>query len=156
MNYTKSTILWALMLPVVLLLSITSYHTIQQISRVFGSRTSETCQGSVAMSTSDEDQYSLAYRESLGFFDDITQDEWEMLRIITLGRVNNIDPRNPLLKRLQAPTWYQTNWDPDFSCRHDTKVGIGDGGKVCVARVFSILFCPSCYVAVGCDAMSVA
>jgi hypothetical protein len=29
---------------------------------------------------------------------------------------------------LPCVTWLR-NWDPDFPCRFDTKVGIGDGGK---------------------------
>ncbi|KAG7366630.1 methyltransferase domain containing protein [Nitzschia inconspicua] len=73
--------------------------------------------------------YRQAFEESLGFFDDINSRDWELLRNITMGRVNNANPQRPLAQSWRASQWYQTNWDPDFSCRHDTKIGIGDGGK---------------------------
>jgi hypothetical protein len=77
----------------------------------------------------DENDYRLASKESFGFFDDISSAEWEKLRSITLARVNNADPRNPLAMADNPPAFYQNNWDPDFSCHHDTKVRVGDGGK---------------------------
>lgn len=73
--------------------------------------------------------YSLAYRESLGFFDDIPEDEWELQRAITRCRVNTEDSNHPMRYARSPRTWYQKNWDPDFSCRHEAKVGVGDGGK---------------------------
>ena len=78
---------------------------------------------------SKENDYRLAYEESFGFFDDISSVEWERLRSITLARVNNADPYNPMAMANHPAAFYQNNWDPDFSCRHDTKVGVGDGGK---------------------------
>lgn len=81
------------------------------------------------VSIREENDYRLAYEESFGFFDDISSAEWEKLRSITLARVNNADPRNPLQMANHPAAFYQNNWDPDFSCRHDTKIGLGDGGK---------------------------
>lgn len=80
--------------------------------------------------TTAEDKYAMALEESLGFFDNIPQDDWEVMRNITLRRVNNERKSNPLFDSHRPEAWYQKNWDPDFSCRHDTKVGMGDGGKV--------------------------
>ena len=71
------------------------------------------------------DDYELAREESMGFFQDVTSQDWERLRSITLNRTNVADGRTR-----HAQTFYQNNWDPDFSCRHDTKVGgSGDGTK---------------------------
>ena len=81
--------------------------------------------GTVSCSHAD---FELARRESLGFFTDITTEDWEVLRSITMARVNYAwgDPKR-YMKR--PAVWYQLNFDPTFSCRHDTRVGIGDGGK---------------------------
>jgi len=76
--------------------------------------------------------YELAYRESFGYFTNIPSSDWELLRNITLKRVNNHFAKSPLYGAKRPQTWYQNNWDPDFSCRHDTRVPvgyIGDGGK---------------------------
>jgi Methyltransferase domain len=83
--------------------------------------------------------FRLAFDESLGFFDDIPDKDWEFMRNITMRRVNNANPTNPLENSNLASHWYQMNWDPDFSCRHDTKIGIGDGGKVCRDQMKEIL-----------------
>jgi hypothetical protein len=135
----KLTTLWASFLTGALILGITAYHNVQQSTLLVGNWASVDCQASVSGSTSDANQFSIAYRESLGFFDDIPEEDWELMRNITLGRVNNDNPLNPLLRRLVAPEWYQKNWDPDFSCRHDTKVGVGDGAKVCMRELFVIV-----------------
>jgi hypothetical protein len=75
-------------------------------------------------------KYALAFEESLGFFDNIPQDDWELMRNITLNRVNNVNEKKPLQDPKKPQVWYQKNWDPDFSCRHITKVGVDDGAKV--------------------------
>ena len=69
--------------------------------------------------------FKLALDESLGFFQDVTSRNWEIMRSVTLRRVNIVHKafRN-------AQRFYQNNWDPDFSCQHDTKVGwSGEGAK---------------------------
>ena len=43
--------------------------------------------------------------------------------------MNNSDTHNPMAMAGHPAAFYQNNWDPDFSCHHDTKVGVGDGGK---------------------------
>jgi Methyltransferase domain len=87
---------------------------------------------------SNYDPYRQAREESLGYFDDISDADWELMRNITLGRFNNANPRQPLGNSRQANHWYQMNWDPDFSCRHDTKIGVGDGGKVGLVCLWSL------------------
>jgi hypothetical protein len=77
-----------------------------------------------------DNKYALAFEESLGFFDNIHQDEWEIMRNITLARVNNENTHHPLNDAYKPNKWYQKNWDPDFSCRHEKKIGVGDGAKV--------------------------
>ena len=95
--------------------------------------TSSSCDVSktTAATTTTEDKYAMALEESFGFFDNIHQDDWEVMRNITLRRINNDHKSNPLFDSDRPNVWYQNNWEPDFSCRHDTKVGMGaDGGKV--------------------------
>jgi hypothetical protein len=89
------------------------------------------CTSDIPAQTTSHEQFSLASEESLGVFDDIPDQDWELMRNITMGRVNNANPMNPLESSHKANHWYQRNWDPDFSCRHETKIGVGDGGKVC-------------------------
>jgi len=72
------------------------------------------------------DDYSVAFRESLGFFKDVPSRDWELMREITLARDG---PSEYFRNRAQPNKWYQNNWDPDFSCRHLTRIGRGDGAK---------------------------
>ncbi len=117
------------------IIGMTVYQNAKQSTRLLTAMTphfNTDCPGLLDKPMVDSKNYDMALEESLGFFDNIPQDDWELMRNITLARVNNADKRNPLLSRGKAPEWYQKNWDPDFSCRHDTKVGVGDGAKVCI------------------------
>ena len=99
-------------------------------SEVTTSDTKADCSGNLNLPSPSPDDFALAFEESLGFFEDIPRKDWELMRNITLARVNNEDPKNPLKDSDKPYQWYQKNWHPDFSCRHDTKVGVGDGAKV--------------------------
>ena len=82
--------------------------------------------------------YEMAKRQSLGFFDDITETHWEIMRDRVRKRVNHCtDPQNhcpknpnqPIL-RGQAGAYYQDNWEPDFTCQFERRIGgMGDGPK---------------------------
>lgn len=72
------------------------------------------------------DDFGLAYRESGGFFDDVRDQDWRRLK----GRIadtpdclQNCGPEEPNY-------WYQNNWEPNFTCLHERRLGVwGDGGK---------------------------
>ena len=76
--------------------------------------------------------YSVAFKESYGFFDDIPKKEWDLIK----DRVQHVYPTqlhpNPTASRAaQFFAWLQMNYEPDFACRHERRVGsLGDGGKV--------------------------
>lgn len=74
--------------------------------------------------------FGMAYAHSLGFIDDVQDGEWELMRQIAIKAENNEHPDDPLRKHDKAHRWYQSNWDPNFSCRHERKIGMGDGAKV--------------------------
>lgn len=75
-------------------------------------------------------QYDLAFRESMGFFDDYPNHLWERRKQITHGRKHNRNPYAPLATTHHAPTWYQENHDPDFACAFEDYLGLeGDGHK---------------------------
>lgn len=81
--------------------------------------------------------YDLAYSESYGFFQDIPEHHWNLLRQISQANIPHMYPNNPLkyadtARRGTTPSWYQTNYEPDFSCQFERRVGgngNGDGPK---------------------------
>ncbi|KAI2502619.1 methyltransferase domain-containing protein [Fragilaria crotonensis] len=61
--------------------------------------------------------YGLAFRESLGFFDDISANHWKIIKAISKARVHH-------LNKLQGyDKFYAENWDPDFSCMFEDSIG---------------------------------
>ena len=74
------------------------------------------------------DDFQVAFRESLGFFDDITTAHWQQLKNITKSRVHH---SSGFRRTPKDPTFYQMNWDPDFSCLLEDSVGqsSADGHK---------------------------
>jgi hypothetical protein len=67
----------------------------------------------------------LANEQSYGFYRNIHEDDWEISRTIARERVNNMTGAN---LRAGALQFYQENWEPGFSCRHERRVGkMGDG-----------------------------
>lgn len=75
-------------------------------------------------------QNSLACRDSFGFFSDVSNKEWILRREIARNRIHNAYPESPTKHAGTPTTWYQENWDPDFSCAAEEKVGpTGDGHK---------------------------
>ena len=88
--------------------------------------------------------YELAASESHGFFYDVSADSWNLLRDIYLKHDNHRDPSRPLLfsehdPKSDAPwdksaaAWYQNNYEPNFSCMFEKRIGgmrmNGDGPK---------------------------
>jgi hypothetical protein len=72
--------------------------------------------------------YSIAYDESLQFFDDIPENEWDLLQ----QKVVDIQPNTcpTCAGGLASNPWDQNNYEPKFKCRHERHIGkLVDGGK---------------------------
>ena len=78
--------------------------------------------------------YDMAKKESEGFFDDISDHEWLMLKQKVNGMYpNTLSRKHPSElrdKEILAKDFFQGYFEPDFSCRHERRIGRnGDGGK---------------------------
>lgn len=78
--------------------------------------------------------FALARRESYGFFDDVGSYQWNLMKERVRERVNHNDRvlghRSKILYLDEPNAWYQNNWEPDFTCQHERRVGgMGNGGK---------------------------
>ena len=67
--------------------------------------------------------FSLAYNQSFGFFDDIPNASWRLMQQRVKERINHKVPNNPMYNAHLAPAWYQQNFEPDFGCQHERRVG---------------------------------
>lgn len=79
------------------------------------------------------DDYAVASRQSFGFFHDVTEEQWRVHQTIWQQYSKHMYPQQPLR---QLPTgvtaWYQENYDPNFSCAFERRIGgtgNGDGPK---------------------------
>lgn len=81
----------------------------------------------------DGDDFALAYRESLGFFDDVPSKHWELMKTKVREMSPNFNtfylPHEksravPGDKRNNNPGYfYQNHYEPDFVCQHERRVG---------------------------------
>jgi len=78
----------------------------------------------------------VAKRESLGFFDDIPSPTWDRMKAKVKDMSPNFNTYYLPFKdggdaRVRKPgTFYQNNYEPDFVCQHERRIGkLGDGGK---------------------------
>ena len=80
------------------------------------------------------DNFSLARTQSFGFFDDITNDNWKKLQDLVAHHWNHKFPEAPLthhpawkgrgqVRQVKHPAWYQTNFEPNFSCQFEMRIG---------------------------------
>jgi hypothetical protein len=60
--------------------------------------------------------FSLALKDSLGFFDDIPDAAWLERQEIARHRETTANPDDTLLGHNNANAWYQMNWEPDLNC----------------------------------------
>ena len=87
-------------------------------------------------------KYLLAYQQSYGFFDDIPNNEWQKLQSIAQSS-GKYEPRHQYDAKYMGNDdddtywnampnniFYGRNYDPNFSCRFEVRVGgMGDGPK---------------------------
>lgn len=80
--------------------------------------------------------YQMAYLQSGGFFTDVNEKDWNLLRTRVERRVNHCHQpenqcyENPNVQTHNPRAWYQDNWEPDFTCTHERRIGgMGDGAK---------------------------
>jgi hypothetical protein len=72
--------------------------------------------------------FALATKDSEGFFDDIREADWKMLR--QRHHETNNYPRNEVGGPGAPSVWYQLNFEPTFTCAHEIRLGgNGDGPK---------------------------
>jgi Methyltransferase domain len=88
-----------------------------------------------AKTKADDSNILLAHKESLGFFDDISQREWQLMKDKVASIYPNTYRRLPYSElrfksRLPANHFFQEQFEPNFYCRHERRMGRqGDGGK---------------------------
>ncbi|KAL3932780.1 MAG: hypothetical protein SGBAC_010690 [Bacillariaceae sp.] len=74
--------------------------------------------------------YQLAYRDSGGFFQDISDSDWSLLKDRVKSRQNHLHPEDSTVNMDLPEGWYQENFEPDFTCLHERRIGgMGDGPK---------------------------
>lgn len=72
--------------------------------------------------------FDLAFYESYGFFDDITEEDWKMRQ--TWARSHETRTSHEYFRYHQQSIWYYYNYQPFFSCPHLKRItGNDDGGK---------------------------
>lgn len=76
-------------------------------------------------------EYSEASDESYGFFNDIRNSDWAMLKNRVHERQNHVEMNDPKKwMRDDGPAWYMFSFNPDFTCLHERRVGgMSDGSK---------------------------
>jgi hypothetical protein len=74
--------------------------------------------------------FSMAMKDSLGFFDDVPDSAWLERLDIARHRATTANPDDPLFQRNIAKAWYQMNWEPNLNCLLEDILGnLGDGHK---------------------------
>jgi FkbM family methyltransferase len=71
-----------------------------------------------------EETTKLAFDESLGFFTDISDSEWVVMKDISRRRCQQSMFYLPGLSR--EVEYYQSHWEPNFSCRFEDSLGDTD------------------------------
>lgn len=89
--------------------------------------TNDDCGNTLGASTA---SYNLAYEQSFGFFDDISDSDWKthyQQAALTAPHYRYDDDRD---KAKTAAEWIFFNWDPYFNCPRKRKIGgLGGGPK---------------------------
>jgi len=134
---SENRIILLLASTIVTILIVINLITTTATSSNYNSLSSSSSSSSITIGTSTmviDSHYSLAYRESLGFFHDIPNDVWmeKKKRVKSQPRHNDakLGLRSKFANRERASTWYQNNWEAEFTCPHERRIGgSGDGAK---------------------------
>jgi Methyltransferase domain len=71
----------------------------------------------------------LARKESFGFFDDISDEEWRQRQRRARSHQHQVDPADKEVNANTSPNdWYLANYYPLFSCPNQQRVGVGGDG----------------------------
>ena len=108
-------------LLVTLLLIVTTNTNIREFSRYSSKQ---------QLRRSDDD-FAVAKKESLGFFDDISSHHWELLKKKVSDMAPNFSDWGMKDVRNGKMEWfYQAHFEPEFLCAYERRIGRdGDGGK---------------------------
>uniref|UniRef100_A0A7S2KME4 Methyltransferase domain-containing protein n=1 Tax=Leptocylindrus danicus TaxID=163516 RepID=A0A7S2KME4_9STRA len=78
----------------------------------------------------ESESFHLCSKESQGFFTDISDQHWELMRERVRKRINhcirhshNFCPHEWKAQIGRAGAWYMDNYEPDFSCWHEKRIG---------------------------------
>ena len=71
----------------------------------------------------------VAYNQSFGLLDDISDPMWERMRNTAKTTSWYANPDNPLHQVDQEVAWLGSNMNPNFNCPHVERVGEGEGTK---------------------------
>jgi len=87
-----------------------------------------------------DESFELAKKQSFGFFDDISADNWSKLRDLVANHKEHFNMDNPSAywsvrgvikpdeKEKLPAEWFQSHYEPNFSCMFKIRVG-GNGGN---------------------------
>ena len=120
-------------IPLVMLCGLTVWSQSRLIGLFNDSITAATKESTLPRDSND---FHIAKRESLGFFDDIPSRTWDRMK----EKVKDMSPNfnTFYLPFKEGRSWraklpgnfYQNNYEPDFVCQHERRIGkLGDGGK---------------------------
>ena len=126
-NMTLLQSLLGILLGISVLVHVSNYRNDASQSQKLTAKNMTTSQTTKAKNEIASD-FQLAFRESLGFFDDIRTEQWLRLKEISRGRIHHAQGYRGTPPEV---TFYQMNWDPDFTCLYENSIGqaSADGHK---------------------------
>jgi hypothetical protein len=106
-------------------------HSLQSVIYNSADVQQEVLQSFTGSGTKPPPETTLAFQQSLGFFDDIDDQEWiDLFQGPARDADHYTNPLNPNAGSEQAAFWNFFNQEPVMSCPHLKKVGgLGDGPK---------------------------
>lgn len=76
-----------------------------------------------------QEDFQVASKESFNFFDNVRSSDWNLLKDRVKNRQNHFRP-DPASYLNVPGNWYMGNFESDFTCPHERKIGgLGDGSK---------------------------
>jgi len=86
------------------------------------------------LTCSKKDDFKLAFEESQGYFQDIRTVDWKRMKQRTRNQANHAANQEIVIGHELPKVWYQMNYEPNFTCMHERRIGgnpdgMGDGAK---------------------------